>query len=182
MTATSWTAMWLAALALWVATPTLSHAQLLEADLRVNGMTCPFCAFGIEKKLRAVEGVEEVNVLLDEGEIRLTLATGNSCTVREFEKAVEQAGFELAGLSLAVRGIVTNQSGEAVLEASEAVRFRLLEKTNLRIQPISDTNLQRILGTATDSAIVVTGTVDGDHDGIPGLVLEGAKASPGGPG
>ncbi len=181
MTAGTWIAMWLAALGLWIATPTLSHAQLLEADLRVNGMTCPFCAFGIEKKLRAVEGVEEVEVLLDEGEIRLTLATGNSCTVGAFEKAVDQAGFELAGLSLAVRGIVTNQSGEPVLEASEAVRFRLLEKTNVRIQPISDTNLQRMLGTATDGAIVVNGTVAGDHNGVRGLVLAGTNAGPEGP-
>ena len=181
MTARTWTAVWFAALALWIATPTLSHAQLLEADLRVNGMTCPFCAFGIEKKLRALEGVEEVDVLLDEGEIRLTLATGNSCTVAAFEKAVDQAGFELAGLSLAVRGIVTSQSGELVLEASPAVRFRLLEQTNVRIQPISDADLQRMLGSATDGAIVVNGTVDGDHSGVLGLVLASAKAEPEGP-
>ncbi len=178
MTARAWIAMWFAALALWIATPTLSHAQLLEADLRVNGMTCPFCAFGIEKKLRAVEGVEEVDVLLDEGAIRLTLTPGNSCTVGAFEKAVDQAGFELAGLSLEARGTVTKRGGDPVLEVSDTVWFRLLEQTNGRIQPISDANLQRMLATATNGAIVVTGSVHGDHDGVRGLVLAGAKASP----
>ncbi len=61
------------------------------------------------------------------------------------------------------------------------MRFRLLEKTNVRIQPISDTNLQRMLGTATDGAIVVNGTVAGDHDGVRGLVLASAKAESEGP-
>ena len=47
----------LAALVLLIAVPLTSHAEILEAELQVNGMSCPFCAFGIEKKLRRVEGV-----------------------------------------------------------------------------------------------------------------------------
>ena len=39
---------WLAAfLALSIGTPATSQAEILEAELRVNGMSCPFCAFGI---------------------------------------------------------------------------------------------------------------------------------------
>ncbi len=182
MTARASSTLWFAALALWIATPTLSHAQLLRADLRVNGMACPFCAFGIEKKLRAVEGVEQVDVLLDEGEVRLTLASDNSCTVDAFEDAVGRAGFEIAGLSLAVQGTVTKQRGDPVLEASDAVRFRLLEQANGRIQPISDASLKRLLDGATDGAVVVSGSVDGARDGVRDLVLDSAKAAPDGTG
>ena len=56
-----------ASLALLLAIPVTSQAEILEATLQVNGMSCPFCAFGIEKKLRSVDGVQEVDVLLDEG-------------------------------------------------------------------------------------------------------------------
>lgn len=170
---TVWLATWIAALGLWTATPTLSHAQLLRADLRVDGLTCPFCAFGIEKKLRAVDGVEEVDVLLDEGEVRLRLAAQNEATVSAFEKAVEAAGFGLAGLRVEVRGTVSEREGDPVVEASGAVRFRLLEMAGGRTQPISDARLQRILAEAADGLVSVTGTVDGVRDGLRGLVVDG---------
>ncbi|MGN2393298.1 heavy-metal-associated domain-containing protein, partial [Pelomicrobium sp. G1] len=30
--------------------------------LQVDGLACPFCAYGIEKKLRALDGVDKVKV------------------------------------------------------------------------------------------------------------------------
>ena len=42
-----------------------ARAEVLGAELEVSGMSCPFCAFGIEKKLRAVQGVRDVTVFLD---------------------------------------------------------------------------------------------------------------------
>ncbi len=50
-------AAWVIALTVCVLVPLSSRAELLEAELVVNGMACPFCAFGIEKKLRAIEGL-----------------------------------------------------------------------------------------------------------------------------
>ena len=166
-------ATWIAALGLWAGTPSLSHAQLLRADLSVNGLTCPFCAFGIEKKLRAVDGVEEVDVLLDEGEIRLTLATGNAATIDAFEKAVDRAGFELSGLRVEVQGSVARRDGDSLLEANNAVRFRLLEADNGRTRPISETHLQRILAGATDGTVRLRGSVEGEREGVRGLVVPG---------
>ncbi len=173
-TRTVWLAIWSAALGLWLATPSLSHAQLLRAELKVNGLTCPFCAFGIEKKLRAVNGVEEVDVLLDEGEVRLTLAAGNTATVGALENAVEEGGFGLAGLRVEVQGVVNGRDGDPLLEANDAVRFRLLELDNGRPRPISDARLKEILAEAADGAVRVVGTVDGDGEGPRELVIDGA--------
>ncbi len=65
------TAVALAALLLFISSPSLSEAEILEGELEVFGMTCPFCGFGIEKKLRAVPGVSEVTITMDEGRIQL---------------------------------------------------------------------------------------------------------------
>ncbi len=48
------TAVALAALLLFISSPSPSTAEILDGELEVFGMTCPFCGFGIEKKLRAV--------------------------------------------------------------------------------------------------------------------------------
>ncbi len=171
-------AIWIAALGLWAGTPSLSHAQLLRADLSVNGLTCPFCAFGIEKKLRAVDGVLEVDVLLDEGEVRLTLATGNTATIGAFERAVERAGFEISGLRVEVQGSVARREGDAFLEADNALRFRLLEADNGRTRPISESQLQRILAGAMGGAVRLRGSVESERDGIRGLVVDATPGAP----
>ena len=139
---------WAAALiAISLLAPSTAQAEILGARLRVNGMACPFCAFGIEKKLRAVDGVEQVEVLLDEGEIQLVLSAGNGATVEVFEEAVTRAGFELSGLRLEVQGTVSGGPGQAVLQASQTLRFRLLETANGRVQPISKERLDQASGT-----------------------------------
>ncbi len=40
-----------------------ANAAFVSAELRVNGLGCPFCAFGIEKKLLDVDGVTGVEVV-----------------------------------------------------------------------------------------------------------------------
>jgi len=38
-----------------------------QYTLRVDGMACPFCAYGIEKKLKAITGIQHIDVDLDHG-------------------------------------------------------------------------------------------------------------------
>jgi mercuric ion binding protein len=58
--------------------------------LGVDGMSCPFCVYGIEKRLRKIDGVEDVRADLAQGNIWVE-ATGadvlseNDATLRSFE-------------------------------------------------------------------------------------------------
>ncbi len=140
---------WVAAfLALSIGIPMTSQAEILEAELQVNGMSCPFCAFGIEKKLRRVEGVQEVDVLLDEGRVRLTFRADNAATVSVLEGAVDRAGFKLSGLRLKVQGALTTDDSNPILDAGGEVRFRLLESNNGSMKSLSGEALERLRDAA----------------------------------
>ena len=39
--------------------------------MRVDGLACPYCAYGIERKLKKIEGVEQIDVDLDNGCMRM---------------------------------------------------------------------------------------------------------------
>jgi len=81
--------------------------------LRVNGLSCPFCAYGIEKKLGALEGVESVEVRLDEGAVIVRTRPGAELTEARARKAVEAAGFGLQGFEvLAPAERPMSQTGE----------------------------------------------------------------------
>mgnify|MGYP005853382951 CR=1 FL=1 len=68
--------------------------------LQVNGLACPFCAYGIEKKLGGLEGVCSVEVRLDEGSVIVTTRPGATLTEARAREAVEAAGFGLQGFGV----------------------------------------------------------------------------------
>jgi len=61
--------------------------------LKVEGMTCMHCKMRVEKALRAVGGVEAVQVDLVKKEAVVTGAADRA----SLEKAVEDAGYKVVG-------------------------------------------------------------------------------------
>ncbi len=135
-----------------------ARAEIRTAELRVNGLVCPFCAFGIEKKLRKLDRVRKVEVFLDEGRVRLAFAAENTTTVRDLEEVVEASGFELAGLRLLVRGTLVREGDREIFEASPRERFRLVEKQAGRSAQLpSQETWDRLRTAARGGAVLIGG-------------------------
>ncbi len=64
-------------------------------ELGVNGLGCPFCAYGVEKRLHAVKGVDRVEIDLKRGVAAVTMAEGATLDEDTAKQAVEDAGFDL---------------------------------------------------------------------------------------
>ena len=62
--------------------------------IEVDGIGCPFCAYGIEKRLKKIDGVAELSVLLEEGMIQLRLDEGATVSEERLREAVAEAGFD----------------------------------------------------------------------------------------
>ena len=155
------------------------NAAFVSAELRVNGLSCPFCAFGIEKKLLDVDGVQGVEVFLDDGRIALSFEPDSAATVSDLEEAVEKAGFELAGLKLTVRGrLLDGEQGRALLVASSQMRFRLVERRGERTEPISTTTLKRLRESTGQGgrSVMVTGGVGDRDEEEPMLIVDSVEA------
>src|ERR671919_1505147 len=69
----------------------------LSYRLQVDGLACPFCAYGIEKKLTALEGVEKVETHIKDGAVIVTMEDGAALDEATAKRAVEAAGFTLNG-------------------------------------------------------------------------------------
>lgn len=63
--------------------------------LYVDGLACPFCAYGIEKKLNAVEGVEKLDIDINAGVVSVTMAEGATLDEATAKQIVKDAGFTL---------------------------------------------------------------------------------------
>jgi len=79
---------------LWGAT-ILPASAGTSHTIKVDGLACPFCAYGIEKQLRAIPGVNRVKVSIKSGTVIVSLRDGAELTRARAARAVKDAGFSM---------------------------------------------------------------------------------------
>ncbi len=75
---------------LWSA---LAMAAGTQYEMRVDGLACPFCAYGIEKKLNAIDGAEKIDIDLNKGLVRVIVADEVRLTEEQMTRLFRDAGF-----------------------------------------------------------------------------------------
>jgi copper chaperone CopZ len=73
--------------------PDSTGVQSPDATVYVDGLGCPFCAYGLEKKLQPLNAVKTMEVQLEKGRVLLAFREGQSLTEDEIQEAVKKAGF-----------------------------------------------------------------------------------------
>ena len=76
---------------------TIAEAER-EVVIQVNGMFCPFCTFGVEKRLKGLKEVTTVRTDLASGEAIAGLKPGAEFVERHFADAIDRAGFTHSGV------------------------------------------------------------------------------------
>lgn len=64
-----------------------------QAVITVQGMQCPFCAYGIRKHLAKLQGARKVEVELAKNQAIVTFAPGATAGDEKIRQAVRKAGF-----------------------------------------------------------------------------------------
>ncbi len=66
--------------------------------IKVEGLYCPFCAYGLEKQLKKLDGYQKVEVNLKHGVAELYVDSSAAVSDDAIQKAVEDAGFDSASI------------------------------------------------------------------------------------
>ena len=153
----------------------LPRAEIARVVVAVDGLSCPFCVYGIEKKLGAVDGVRDVSIDLKTGLATVHLEEGASPDVGALRRAVEKAGFTPRAITLTVIGTLAVEDATVVLDVRDSdQRYLLFEKGKEGGPPSFDPDRFQELTTWAESAtpVAVTGTVHQHADGPPGLSVD----------
>jgi mercuric ion binding protein len=69
-------------------------------ELHVDGLACPYCAYGIEKKLKALDGViyETLVFKLNEGTVSFVAKDEATITEPILKQLINDAGYTMRGL------------------------------------------------------------------------------------
>lgn len=97
----------LTAIVFFAALAQTSHAQLRRIELRVDGLACPFCAYGLEKNLKALKGVKDLKIDMKEGRVTLLPKEGELVPINRLNEGVKDSGFTPREIDLVVAGRVS---------------------------------------------------------------------------
>jgi mercuric ion binding protein len=78
---------------LWLLWSLAAHAAGTQYVMRVDGLACPYCAYGIEKKLKSIEAVEQIDVDLNNGLVTVNAREGTTLTEPQIKQLFKDAGF-----------------------------------------------------------------------------------------
>ncbi len=70
-----------------------------QIEVTILGMSCPFCAYGVQQKLKKLDGVTELEVVLETGLAALRLEEDADISNELLQKTVKDAGFEVSKIS-----------------------------------------------------------------------------------
>jgi len=72
-----------------------SEGQELKGTVKVqvDGLSCPFCAYGLEKKLKKMGGVTKIKIDVENAFALLTIEKGKTVTDKIIRQKVKDAGF-----------------------------------------------------------------------------------------
>ena len=126
-------------------------ATVQSMTVKVDGLACPFCAYGLEKQLNKVEGIENLDIDVAAGEVVLSIMSDTRLTagsvpgmeksaglILQVQQAVEKAGFTPRALKATVEGHVVVQTEEVQLSLTNTEESLVLE------QNISSDELRKI--------------------------------------
>ena len=93
-------------LALLSPAPSAFAQGLLHAKQIIFGMDCAPCAYGIEKGLKRLPGIESVKVSLNEGYAEVTATQGASVSLAQIREVIRDNGFTPKDVHVVLEGML----------------------------------------------------------------------------
>ena len=73
-------------------------AQTDQFTLRVEGLGCPFCAYGLEKKFKKVKGIDQIKIDIQSGKMTYNVPAANAMKLTDADALVNKAGYTAKAL------------------------------------------------------------------------------------
>jgi len=75
-------------------------AQRDIVTAQVDGLGCPYCAYGLEKKFKKVKGIKNVKIEIEEGIFTFTVPSEVDLQVEEVDNRVDLAGYTAKSIEI----------------------------------------------------------------------------------
>lgn len=87
-----------------------------QFEVQVDGLGCPFCAYGLEKKFKEFKGIKDIAIDIETGDFSFTYPSEKNLSMTDVINQVIKAGYtpNLATIARADGTIENNESNEDI--------------------------------------------------------------------
>lgn len=78
----------------------ITNAQITKVEIMATGLTCSMCSNAINKQLKTIDEVENVDIDLNKNLFIVRLKNNNTLSPKTFKDKVEKAGFFVGSMVL----------------------------------------------------------------------------------
>ena len=99
------------------------HAQtgMDQFKVQVDGLGCPFCAYGLEKKFKEFKGIKKVKIDIETGDFSFVYPTEKQLSLEAVENQVVKAGYTpITGEVIRANGQVERMGGQTQTVSEDA--------------------------------------------------------------
>lgn len=102
-----------------------ADASIRYVRQEIRGMDCAPCAYGMQKSLRKLDGVQDVQVSLNDAMGTLTLAPDNAVTFEQIRAVVRDGGFKPMAATARIAGSLERDGDRWRLTTQDGRRYTL---------------------------------------------------------
>ena len=103
-----------------------AQKEMDKFEVQVDGLGCPFCAYGLEKKFKEFKGIKDVKIEIESGDFSFSYPSNKNLSMDDVLKQVEKAGYTPNEAK------ITRANGK--IEASGASEFMVAEGAKIVTQ------------------------------------------------
>ena len=112
-------------------------------------MDCAPCAYGLERGLEKLDGLEKVQVSLNDGKAYLDLANNNNLSLRQIQEEVKKNGFSAKNAEIVIKGNFVEQDGTYAIQTGKET-FKIAEATSTNLRSRLKPGIVKVKGIVQD--------------------------------
>lgn len=109
-------------------------AEIKEVKVGIDGLSCPFCVWGLKRQMKKIEMVDQLNISLKKSTARFTLKENRPLNIEKINVAVKNAGFSVREIKITAIGEIGTYGEFFIFKVSEPEQnFVLDEKEKVQV-------------------------------------------------
>lgn len=100
---------------------TAQSEKMDEFTVEVKGLGCPFCAYGLEKKINELDQADQINIDIETGVMSFIYPSDQNLKIDQIEEKVKKAGYTTKNINVKRTNQNIETSSNHIAEKSEKI-------------------------------------------------------------
>lgn len=107
----------------------VAFAEIKEVEIGIDGLSCPFCVFGLKQQMKKIEVIDKLNISLKNSLARITLKESSPLNIKDLKNAIKDAGFSVREIKIFANGEIVTYGDFLALKVSGTDQLFILNDT-----------------------------------------------------